>query len=325
MNTSETFNSELTRPIIWNRIGDHINQYFGQSSGLLYLVAPFIAKSALARLTDGCSINRCLVVTSWRADYLVSGHSSLDLYEFCRARDWTLLINDRLHAKFYSRCLESGWIGSANITMRGLDYSGLANNELLYFCDPLPSYLRIWSNKLVSESTVVDDEVYRTYSDWLAQQEPAVVQNVTGPQLTNTLGRYFYIDQLPASSSPDLLWEALKASNSAHYEGNDSKIEHDMALYGIAFARSKQEFSEILGRTFLAHPFIQALHDKLDEGPMRFGAIKEWIQNTCNDIPTPYRKDLTEITQNLLRWLLYFANDRYRLERPNYTEVLSKI
>ena len=80
-----------------SRLIEILCEYMARAGSIVYVICPFITPSVLREL-GGPTVERMIVVTSWRGDHLRTGVSSLELYEVCGENGWTLFVNDRLHA-----------------------------------------------------------------------------------------------------------------------------------------------------------------------------------------------------------------------------------
>jgi hypothetical protein len=306
---------------------DVLSQYVAESDSVMYIICPFITPSIFGAL--GADQDKQLViVTSWRGDHLRTGVSSLALYEVCCKNEWTLYINDQLHAKIYSDSLRSAWIGSANLTESALLGHKDGNIEWLTFQETLTASERVWIMRLVGESRLVTDDLYARYRQWLSTQEhiervPRETAVTTSEQTTPDP---FLTSQLPASESPLAVWDALTNGFQGESDENLTAL-HDVALYQLDHtgASSQEQFLTQLGERFFAHPFIRALEAVIPQEGMYFGTMKAWVQETCTDVPVPFRRELTPRIQSLYQWFTVLAPSRYEIVRPRHSECLRRI
>ena len=273
--------------------GKILEKYFSRSS-LAYVIAPFINNRTLERILPPGK--DAIIITSWRSDYIKSGYSSLELYEFCIKHNWTLYVNNSLHAKIYSDSLNDCFIGSANVTDAAL-FSDTGNIECMSFLPHLDVASRIQIETIRAQSNMVNERIYQLYSDWFSKlDEKCTDVCVDPPNLDNE--SFFYISQLPATDNPHKLRAYL-----SNQENIDLAIEHDLAVFGMCGLESSEEFFyKKLSKNFFEQPFIHYFKQKIMNGPTFFGEAKEWIQNNCADVPLPYRRDLTQLVHNLFNW-----------------------
>ncbi len=306
----------------WTHLGDTLAEYFA-GGDLAYVVSPFISPDALCELLGRRQRRRTVVVTSWRLDHLAYGSSSLETYDVCQENEWTLYVNDALHAKVYARSLKEGWLGSANVTGAGLGFGHRANIEVLHHLPAFPSETRVWLQWLVASSRLVTDELhdwYRQRLDIIGVRGPDSIDLTTETPPT-TIHDPFLISQLPASDSPHRMWEVLEGGEAEDWD-DVLAAEHDLAIYGMKPTSAFEVFIEDLAKAFFAHPFVKALVEQIGSEGMRFGAVKEWVQHNCTDVPVPYRREITPYVQTLYTWFTTLDSDRFEVVRPRHSEIL---
>jgi len=303
---------------------NYLVNYLSSNDRLIYIISPFInskvLESILSRTSHETSI---VIVTSWREDYLLSCVSDIELYPITKMNNCTLYINNQLHGKLYSNSLQSAWVGSANLTKKGLGIASKSNIEFMHYIDPLTPEIRLWIYQLISKSIIVTDSVYNLYKEWIENQEPLFNNNFDDVKIDIELSNPYLISQLPASKSIELLWEILITNNINKFEWEDViRAEHDIELYEIELKRTYDIFLQKLTSIFFSHPFISEFAKIISSDGIRFGAVKEWIQNHCTNVPTPYRRDLTSPTQILYHWFPTLAPEKYEVIRPRHSEIL---
>lgn len=286
----------------------------------IYIITPFINENILKSLLKEKS--NVIIITSWREDHLLTGVSSIELFDIAEKKDWTLYVNNKLHFKFYSKSLESGFIGSPNITQQALKGD---NEEGMIFLEKLNRLDRIFILKIIQDSTLVTKEVYEGYKKWLNKQEFVDISTSNKIDISDMKrDKYFLTTHLPASKSPTRLWNIIKNKNGKYESWEIEAMEHDLALYDINNFNKREKFLEELKKGFFNHPFIEALINEIDKEGLRFGGVKEWIQHNCTDVPRPYRKELNDVVKNLYKWFVELGGDEYEIIRPNYTEIIRK-
>ena len=265
--------------LVFNGLESELRSYFSGDQGISFLISPFINSGLLREVLDGKKSHSAIVITSWRGDHLRTGISSLETYEVCKANGWTLLVNDRLHMKLYSRDLDSAWSGSANLTRRGLTDDADSNHEVMSFEESLSSEARIRLMRLQSESTLVTDEVYEEYKQWLDGQDLIEVPE-SGPIVTVDPEKAFRTSQLPHSESPTRLWEVANSPDECpRYE--QAAMEHDLGIYHADPSLPLEGFLEQIRSSFFSHPFIMAFTQQISEDGLHFGGVKQWIKRNA--------------------------------------------
>ena len=155
----------------WNDLEKQLSEYIFKHQKITYIFSPFIsteyAKTLLSFKQRFPPYQDVVIVTNWRKDHLLSGVSNIDLFLLCKKKGYFLYINDRLHAKIYSDNFESGWLGSANLTRKGLNDSANSNIEVLYYCEKLDDNAKTQMLSVINDSILVNDDIYNQYKDFV--------------------------------------------------------------------------------------------------------------------------------------------------------------
>jgi hypothetical protein len=309
------------------RLLELLKDYFVDESGAdLHILCPFINTKLLKDLLQ--KRQNVTIVTSWRKDHLLSGVSNLDLYELVKKNPtWNLMINDRLHAKIFTRGFSDMICGSANITYRALEDQANGNFEFLTY-QKVETIDEGAIKYILDHSMEMTDEIYEVYKEWFDENQESFEMpdddSVFFPPQVDS----FLISQLPASLSPSRIW-ALSREGVFPEDvwGESDALLHDLQLYGIDCERygTRHEFYSDLNKKFLAHPFISAFLEVLEGGERYFGAVKAWVHHTCTDDPVPYRKEITGYVQSLFAWLVELNPTIYAVDRPNHSQRIRKL
>jgi len=303
-----------------------LKDYFSTTDTISYVFSPYINKDICFSILNSRFHKSTIIITSWAEKNILMGSSSLDLYKLTKRMNWHLFINNNLHLKLYSDSLQSAWIGSANLTRRGLLDGNNTNIEGLYFIDKLNMEERLNLKKLINESVHVNDKLYEIYKSWLDKQQKInhiVIDELYIPPDIKEMN-YFLTSQLPASKSPSKLWALANNIEGGNTEENKA-LEHDIILYNILPNKNKDSFLKELNISFFSHPFIRAFINQISEEGLFFGAASKWLHDKCTTVPTPYRKDIKEHVSIIFQWCNELAPDEYVLSRPHHSQMIQRI
>ena len=300
-----------------------------ENSDTTYVLCPFINTEILQDMLTNKLDKDVIIVTSWRQDHLLSGVSNLDLYDVVRKyNSWRLYVNDNLHAKVYSLDLDSGFIGSANLTYSGLLDEPKSNHEVL-------DYSKLTTTdseniaRIIQSSILINDSNYSIYLYWFLQNKSEHLLDLPkGSVIERQMRDWFKISSLPASISPSRIWDIKVKNAEPELDwGEDKAVEHDLELFEIDIKNYNDynHFKQNLAIKVSSHPFINSFAGAIDLQGMYFGRAKEWIQSNCTDDPVPYRRELTDYTDSLFNWLAELFPEDYIVERPNYSQLIRKI
>ena len=317
--------------LFWQGLKSEVRSLLASADDHIYVLAPFIQLGTLEQIlpaTTGATI-----VTSWRPDHLLSGVASLSLFDICGVRESTALyIHPRIHVKLYAtditRSNNAALIGSANVTEPGLGDGPNANAEALNLVGELSLNDRIAIQRLVVESTRVDSELHQQYVDWLEEAQqlvPPINLALPPPVPERSATKKHLVTDLPLMDNPHRLWQLATGDASIIEWWEEDAMVHDLALYGGDPSCDESVFLVATATRFFANSFVAAVIDAVGDDGLFFGAMKEWIQNNCDDVPAPNRRELTETVRALMRWIAVLAPDRFEIIQPRHSECLRKL
>ena len=267
-------------------------------------------KSLLAGMKDNVDLK---VIARWEKGDLVFGSSDLEVYEICRDNGWSFGIDTNLHGKVYVIDDNDIFLGSANLTQRGMSFDALGNNEFGTKIEPDKVDLDKFYNYIRSEVVWCDDELYQNLknevnlSDKNEKQKKLSWSKPLSLSLTKPVNS-LWVSELPLCSPEDLL--------ELDFESEDLQI--DLKLLSL----SPSDLSgSLLSSQVRSTRFYQWLTTLLEgSGSCRFGKITKELHDALIDDPKPYRKDVKDYVKNLFSWMEFLVDD-FVVERPNHTQV----
>ena len=275
------------------------------------LFSAYIKLAQLEKLNETNKINQ--IVVRWEIGDLCLGVSDIDLYDYCLKNKIVLFRNTRIHLKSIWDNHSSLFFGSANATGKGLGEKGDYNFELNGLNKELSFEDRTYLNKIILESEYVNQELYEKIKKLVNAVEMPILEYPSLPTPPPTVD-YFLINQLPMTSSPEMLYNIYNGKKE-----DDLEIDcaaHDLELYKISSELSKTEFLNNLRNVFNNHPFIETFKEVIKysrnernperDGSMQFGAVRRWFSENTTTVPTPRSFDLTEYVVILYDWICYF-------------------
>ena len=132
----------------------------------------YIKTSALQWIASNLTNTHSLEVTiiaRWQPQDLLSGASDIDAYKFAQSLGWQFAIDSALHSKIILIDNSTMFLGSANLTGRGLHLNGLGNHEANIQIEPNDDDIsRIHIH--VESSIKVTEEIYLELNKYIQQQ-----------------------------------------------------------------------------------------------------------------------------------------------------------
>jgi hypothetical protein len=285
-------------------------------------MSPFISVSVIREIFKRHEV--CAIYTSWRPDHLLSGASSLELYEATRDAGVALVINDRLHAKVFANGkMMNAVIGSANLTANGLGISKFPNIEAATVEYDIEDSLRSIFSQACATGMLVTDQIFDQYQIWFraASHRLIDVPPTGGPDLSGCTDQLWMIERLPYTMGPRALWDAVNIEHS-----DDPTVAHDLALFGNFPSADRATTNNYFRIHLDMNPFVSFILDSVrrQEDGIHFGGLKELIQSACTNEPMPWRRDLTEVTRACMAWLSEIYVDELEVIRPRYSAVIRR-
>lgn len=312
------------------RSGDNLQDgaiLFIKKNEEITIFSAYLTLSALKELNPKGNIIQ--IIVRWEIQDLCKGVSDIDLYDYCLDNNITLYRNTRIHLKAFWNNKRSVLFGSANVTGKGIGEKGNYNLELSGELDNISFEDQSYLNKIILDSEYVSEDLFNQIKERVDnyEQEIQVFPELPTPPPTVD---YFLINQLPMTSTPDILYSIYSGKVLDDIEMNCAC--HDIELYRISSSLSKEEFFRLLQSKFNKHPFIEkfkeaVMHSKDSkgrnerDGSMHFGPVKRWFASNTTTVPTPRPYELTSYIVILYDWISYF-DDKFYWDRPNYSQVI---
>jgi hypothetical protein len=307
--------------IIWTPILTNLSRYLEADERLSAVIAPFMKVTALEHLLELPNDDEIYVITRWLPEEIIRGVSDIGIYPLLKKRGIPLYIHSAIHLKIFLFDSDRAFCSSANITSMGLGLRDPGNLEAgalatLKFDDFL--HLKL----LRDESRLVTDEIYETYLKCVEGIE-LDLPKIPEVDLPNISDQKFLLSMLPATESPEKLWDLYSTLGIAPL-GNDERhrVVHDLCTYKLPTGLSRNVLDQRLGKGFRDNPFIREIVELIKQkGSIRFGGVNDFIHRTCRDVPLPYRWEIKSTTAHLYNWLAYYYTE-ITWDRPNYSQVI---
>lgn len=297
---------------------------FVSNNACVAVLSAYIKKPTLEKLNESGNINQ--VVVAWTIQDICSGASDFEeLYEYCRDNNIELFRNTRIHLKVIWDYSTSAFLGSANISARGIEsafenfnweLSAIVNN--LDLADQHYLRSRIFEGELITESRMNELRSHKESLNYQIPKPPAECK--LSPRDID----YFQLSQLPRFRDVKSLYQCYSQEIDLSDE-HKADLAHDLALYGVPLNLEERDLFNFLSESFNSHPFIFALCNWIkgivDNRPgysasAKFGQVTRWLVQNTTSKPAPYPRELDEPANVLYNWICYFNPDFERTGRP---------
>jgi len=266
------------------------------------------------------------IIVRWEIKDLCLGVSDFEkLFIYCRKNQISIYRNTRLHAKVIWNNFNDVFLGSANLTGRGLESRDKNYNfELNSISSNISVNDIIYLKRILNKSEYVSNSLFEKLSKLVDTEKEKGKIKYIELETKQHQEDAFLLSQLPMSESVDSLYDAYIDLNLSQ----DKKIYaiHDIVLYNIPNNLNKTEFNNYLSDVFNNHSFIISLKDFIKNSSrksLRYGEVVNWIRENTTTVPTPRNFEIKEkiIVNILYDWICYFDED-FTWNRPNHTQVI---
>jgi len=246
---------------------------------------------------------KCIIVARWNNGDLAQGSSDLECYHLAKTNGWSFKVLQDLHAKVMLVDNDILFIGSPNLTGRGMSLVPVSNEELGIKVKALDEDLKI-INQLVDDAISVDDKIIKELEEW--QKNLPKIEKPMIPKFPEIVNDSFKekFNKLWVNNFPWCNVEYL-INNSDKKEDN---IIHDLDLFGLTSIK-KDDLEKELKESFLQSKIFNWLIRKLeaeDNKEIYFGRLSSIIHDGLVDDPKPYRQDVKLLQANLYDYIKHF-------------------
>jgi len=210
-------------------------------------------------------------------------------------------------------------VGSGNLTGRGMGLLPISNKECGIFVETTQIDLNNIQQYLI-EAVSITDDIYTKYLEWIKKNKNFQIQKI--PQLPDDLisihkikNNKIWVKEFPWCYPKFLL---------KNQESKNEIILHEKELFGF-----NPEFyidDKILCQKFNQSRIFEWFKEQIINREKKlffFGELTELIHNSLFDDPTPYRKEVKQLQNNLIEYIKYFNIKGFKFEKPNFTEKIS--
>ena len=263
---------------------------------------------------------KCTIVARWDKGDLAQGSSDLECYSLAKENGWTFKVLKDLHAKVMLVDDDILFVGSPNLTGRGMSLVPVANQEIGIKVQALEEDLKI-INQLIDDAVLLNDTIIKELEGWkknLPKIEKPKIPNF--PQIVNDSFKEkfnkLWVNNFPWSNIQYLLENVDK---------KEDNIIHDLDLFGLTNI-NKKDLEKELKESFLQSKIFNWLIKKLEAEENKeiyFGRLSSIIHDGLVDDPKPYRQDVKLLQANLYDYIKYFKPVNIICDQPNFSERLS--
>ena len=286
------------------------------ASSELVICSAFVKDKAIKALLKNISEDVSVtVVARWAKQDLTLGASDLEVYKWCQSKGYRFGINSNLHAKLYLVDQSLIFLGSANLTHRGLSISGVGNVEIGTRLDPSSTDIEKFKSFINNEVVWVDDEMFKQLEAEVAISKEKTKDSKDldwSAAINEMLKRK--ISHLWVS---ELLFTSPISLQSPNFESPE--IVHDFELLNLTIDNFDKDS---LKEAFLETRLYRWIRDTIGvDNEVRFGWLTKQLHSALLDDSTPYRSDVKEFIITIFEWFK-FMPEVFEVKRFRVSETV---
>jgi hypothetical protein len=259
---------------------------------------------------------KCRVLVRWRPADLIAGVSDLAAFGVLAEVGARFYVHPDTHAKLLSIDRAILFLGSANLTRRGLGLSQPHNMEFgAYFAPAATDLSQV--DATFAKAVEIDAQLVAELADWLTTQSPN--EDIVPPLFPDSVRRalalgvrYLWVAELLLGPTPTQIAnaDALSAQARAILSVPDTPT-------------SVTDLRDL----FVATRAFRWLEGQLQAsgGLMYFGQLTQHLHEALMDDPAPYRADVKSLLKDLLSWSTQLLPERLQVDRPSHSERIRLI
>tara|TARA_B100001057_G_scaffold252078_1_gene252347 strand:- start:15 stop:992 length:978 start_codon:yes stop_codon:yes gene_type:complete len=253
---------------------------------------------------------KCTIISRWKKNDLAEGSSDLECYLLSKKNNWKFKVLKDLHAKIMLVDQKELFIGSPNLTGKGMYLIPVPNKEMGVKLEANENDVKIITS-LVDESILVDDEIFESLLKW--KNSLTKIEKPSYPDFPKNIKDKFnekynklWVHNFPWVTAEEL----LKA-----FPINEN-IKHDLELFGLQ--KDNLEKNIIKNNLLNSKIYFWLINQikKQENHEIYFGNLSSIIHNSLLDDPKPYRKNIKELQSNLYSYIKYFLEDNIIIDVP---------
>ena len=289
-----------------------LGQSLDKAKEQIIILSAFVKIKGINWLVDKISKEKisCTIISKWDHSDIAQGASDLECYEICKQNGWQFKVLKNLHAKIMLIDKKELFIGSPNLTAKGMSLTPVPNKEMGVKLEANQNDIRIINN-LVDESILIDDQIYKDLLGWK--------NNL--PKLEKPSYSEFPVDiKKRLEENYDKLWVHnfpwCTAEELLDTKENSENVQHDLELFGLDRDNLEKEvIIKNIQNSKIYHWLINQIN-KQENKELYFGNLSSIIHNSLLDDPRPYRKDVKIFQVNLYSYIKLFLKDMIKIDVP---------
>ena len=289
-----------------------LGQSLDKAKEQIIILSAFVKIKGINWLVDKISKEKisCTIISKWDHSDIAQGASDLECYEISKQNGWQFKVLKNLHAKIMLIDKKELFIGSPNLTAKGMSLTPVPNKEMGVKLEANQNDIRIINN-LVDESILIDDQIYKDLLGW--KNNLPKLEKPSYPEFPVDIKKRLEenYDKLWVHNFPWCTAEELLDTKEI-----SENVQHDLELFGLDRDNLEKEvIIKNIQNSKIYHWLINQIN-KQENKELYFGNLSSIIHNSLLDDPRPYRKDVKIFQVNLYSYIKLFLKDKIKIDVP---------
>lgn len=289
-----------------------LGQSLDKAKEQIIILSAFVKIKGINWLVDKISKEKisCTIISKWDHSDIAQGASDLECYEICKQNGWQFKVLKNLHAKIMLIDKKELFIGSPNLTAKGMSLTPVPNKEMGVKLEANQNDIGIINN-LVDESILIDDKIYKDLLGW--KNNLPKLEKPSYPEFPVDIKKRLEenYDKLWVHNFPWCTAEELLDTKEI-----SENVQHDLELFGLDRDNlEKKVIIKNIQNSKIYHWLINQIN-KQENKELYFGNLSSIIHNSLLDDPRPYRKDVKILQVNLYSYIKLFLKDMIKIDVP---------
>ncbi|MFQ9514379.1 MAG: phospholipase D-like domain-containing protein [Eubacterium sp.] len=293
--------------LLSNEIWPAVRTEIQRANKSIHIITAFCKLNSIIKINElvNSKVKDKKLLIRFRMEDIINGSTDFEVLEYCILEGWEVYIRFDLHAKTYLIDSKRVFVGSANLTQRGL--TGIQTNSEMATLVDVESRDLDKINKLFTEAVRVTTSIMEIMKNEIGDVSDKKEFHTTS--WSKEIIKLFNpkIETLFSHELPD-----KPQYNEGEYipflEINYNNIE----TVKDAFRKSN------------IYLWLVSILEK-KKGMIYFGELSAELHNSMIEDPKPYRKDVKIFLSNLLSFIIDWEIVEIKVDKPNFSQRIQLI
>jgi len=277
------------------------------------IISAFVTSPGVKWISHNKQINTPVVIVGRFSPMdLLSGASSFDAIQYALDNGYQVKALSNLHAKIYLFDNKKLYIGSANLTGKGLSLIQDGNLEVITTAEATEQNLLL-VDKIICSALEVDYAVINKMKIFIENLSADKMQSIeVWPEVIFPTTSSLFVSDFPMGRPGEII-DIYKINSSLDFARIENESNFDVAQTNFKNSKAFLWLENII-------------KENIGNRDLGFGQVSRLLHDELADDPSPYRQEIKSLQANLYAYTKYYASDVIEIYMPGRrTEVLRLI